>query len=266
MRPFEDVPAVCTSSPFILKDEDNLLRFLKLVFDPRNVNATHAEWLFWRTLPPSRRKSIRDSWIFNNVKVKLGKEFRKEITPQIYAWLASDAWIIKDTCKIGLCTTQVDTAFACLSQIARNDLIKLRLHNLYITKSSEKHLSVEFHTINLRIKGKINIVNYFEILKFEEKFMFLGALIDGDGRVYKCGKRTGKLFIYNKNAELLQAIANFLAELSINYKLWRKRTKNVYVLELWGNSAKKALTHVRPYIKHPRKSLHADRILRSLKN
>ena len=165
-----------------------------------------------------------------------------------------------------MCTTQVDTAFACLSQIARNDLIKLGLHNLYITKSSEKHISIEFHTINLRIEGKINIINYFETLKFEEKFMFLRALIDGDGRVYKCVKRTGKLFMYNKNAELLQAIANFLAELSINYKLWRKRTKNVYVLELWGNSAEKALTHVRPYIKHPRKSLHTDRILRSLKN
>ena len=124
MRRFKNVPDGYTSSPFILKDEDNLLRFLKLVFDSRNVNTTHAEWLFWRTLPPSKRKSIRDSWIFNNVKVKLGKEFRKEITPQIYGWLASDAWIIKDTCKIGLCTTQVGTAFACLSQIARNDLIK----------------------------------------------------------------------------------------------------------------------------------------------
>jgi len=140
------------STSIILKNENELLRFLKLVFDSRNINATQAEWLFWRMLLPSRRKLIRDSWIFNDVKVKLGRRFLEEITPQIYAWLTSDAWIVKDTYKIGLCTTQLDTAFAYLSQIARNDFIKLRLHNLYVTKKSEKHFSVEFYTINLRVK------------------------------------------------------------------------------------------------------------------
>ena len=253
------------STSIILKNENELLRFLKLVFDSRNINATQAEWLFWRMLLPSRRKLIRDSWIFNDVKVKLGRRFLEEITPQIYAWLTSDAWIVKDTYKIGLCTTQLDTAFAYLSQIARNDFIKLRLHNLYVTKKSEKHFSVEFYTINLRVKERVDIVNYFEALKPEEKFMFLGAFVDGDGRVYKCGKRTGRLFIYNKNIELLKTITGFLAELEINSKLWRKRAKNVYVLELWGNSAKKILKHIRPYIKHPRKSSQADRILRGLK-
>jgi len=189
------------STSIILKNENELLRFLKLVFDSRNINATQAEWLFWRMLLPSRRKLIRDSWIFNDVKVKLGRRFLEEITPQIYAWLTSDAWIVKDTYKIGLCTTQLDTAFAYLSQIARNDFIKLRLHNhLYVTKKSEKHFSVEFYTINLRVKERVDIVNYFKALKPEEKFMFLGAFVDGDGRVYKCGKRTGRLFIYNKTS------------------------------------------------------------------